>query len=239
MLKIQYRMNKIIAQYFSDTLYNGSLIPDKSVENHLLIDIPNIKQTRTTLSALTVIDTAGCDYLEDPTEKNESKSNQKEAYLVGIQLRNLLNAGLKGKDIVVITPYSAQADVIRKMVVGKHNPEARLIEISTVDSFQGREKEVIIISMVRSNDDGIVGFLKEDRRTNVAVTRAKRHVTIVYDSQTISNHEFLENFVTYCSKNADVRYPIEYENEEDVDVPLTEEEIQTRLENIAALEEKK
>jgi len=98
--------------------------------------------------------------------------------------------------------------------------ESNNLEVRTVDSFQGREKEVIIFSMVRSNDEGNFGFLVEDRRTNVAVTRARRHVTVICDSETISKHPFLERYVTYCQKNADYRYPTEYDEEDCVDEPL-------------------
>ena len=88
----------------------------------------------------------------------------------------------------VITPYNAQVDLLRNML---DNSMFTGIEIGSVDGFQGREKEAIILTLVRSNDDGEVGFLADDRRINVAVTRARRLACVIGDSSTISSHPFL------------------------------------------------
>ena len=86
----------------------------------------------------------------------------------------------------------------------------RAVEVNTVDGFQGREKEAVVISMVRSNPDGSVGFLTDDRRTNVAITRARRHVAVIGDSATIANHPFLARFVAYCEQHGTYKSAWEY-----------------------------
>ena len=114
----------------------------------------------------------------------------------------LIKAGIPAQSIGVITPYNAQVALLREL-----RPE-RLsghLEISSVDGFQGREKEAIIISMVRSNDKREVGFLADRRRMNVAVTRARRHCAIVCDTETItaSGDAFLGRLVKYFEDNGE------------------------------------
>lgn len=84
-----------------------------------------------------------------------------------------------------------------------------------MDGFQGREKEAIILSLVRSNSRGEVGFLSDQRRINVAITRARRHLCVICDSQTCKNDPFLKSFLAYCDKNADVRSGFDYRNDHD------------------------
>jgi ATP-dependent exoDNAse (exonuclease V) beta subunit len=106
----------------------------------------------------------------------------------------------------VITPYNAQVSLLRDALLEKWKG----IEISTADGFQGREKEAIVISMVRSNSKREVGFLSEARRMNVAITRAKRHVCVVCDSTTVSSDPFLSRLVAYAQNNCDYRSAAEY-----------------------------
>ncbi|ELR18126.1 putative DNA helicase [Acanthamoeba castellanii str. Neff] len=113
-------------------------------------------------------------------------------------------AGLRPEDIGIISPYNAQVDRLRhalreRGIPGMEKREMEKIEVSTVDGFQGREKEVIIISFVRSNQKGEIGFLAESRRMNVAITRAKRSVVVVCDEETINHakNEFLKRMIEY------------------------------------------
>ena len=109
-------------------------------------------------------------------------------------MAEMLAGGIKNQDIGVITPYNAQAKLLRKLFLSKQLK----LEVSTVDGFQGREKEVIIISAVRSNYRGEVGFLSNQRRMNVAVTRARKAVILVCDADTISNDEVMATLVEYA-----------------------------------------
>ena len=113
--------------------------------------------------------------------------------------------GVRPEDIAVITPYNAQVGLLRAQLAGYPG-----LEIGSVDGLQGREKEAVVISMVRSNRRGEVGFLADDRRTNVAVTRARRHLAIVCDSATVSSHAFLARLVEYCQEHGEYRSAWEY-----------------------------
>ena len=114
-------------------------------------------------------------------------------------IKELREANLSESSIGVITPYSAQVSEIRKQLKNLEIGQARnrRIEVSTVDGFQGREKEVIIISMVRSNAHANIGFLSNEKRMNVAVTRAKRLCVLIGDSGTVSGNSFLASLCNY------------------------------------------
>ena len=114
-------------------------------------------------------------------------------------VKMLLKAGVRAKDIVVISPYAAQVRLLRSMIAETLEDFAddRVVDVSSVDSFQGREAECVIISTVRSNGAGRVGFLSDSRRMNVAVTRGKRQVAIIGDDQTIKSDDFLRRLVDH------------------------------------------
>lgn len=126
--------------------------------------------------------------------------------------------GMPEAEIGVITPYSAQVSEIRKQLkrleIGQR-PNQR-IEVSTVDGFQGREKEVIIISMVRSNSHQIIGFLSNEKRMNVAVTRAKRLCCLIGDSGTVSHNDFLASLCQYFRDHGHVRTAFDYVGNDEV-----------------------
>jgi ATP-dependent RNA/DNA helicase IGHMBP2 len=131
-------------------------------------------------------------------------------------LKELKSLGVKNPDIGVISPYNAQVNLIKKQI-RHHYPEEQdilgrhpKIEVSTVDGFQGREKEIIIISMVRSNPKGEIGFLSNERRMNVAVTRAKRLCVLIGDSGTVGKNKFLGDLMTYFKENGSVRSAFDY-----------------------------
>jgi ATP-dependent RNA/DNA helicase IGHMBP2 len=139
------------------------------VSTHLLCDLTHVKKTADTTVPFVFIDTAGCD-LEESGGEAESKSNAGEARLVVQHVQALVKAGLKHVEISVITPYNAQVTLVREML---RTEGLAGVECGTVDGFQGREKEAIVICMVRSNEAREIGFLREDRRMNVAITRAR------------------------------------------------------------------
>ena len=106
----------------------------------------------------------------------------------------LQSAGIATTEIAVITPYAAQVRRLRELIPDES------IEIDTVDGFQGREKEAVVISLVRSNTTGELGFLTDTRRTNVALTRARRQLTVFGDSSTLANHEFYLRLLEYFER---------------------------------------
>jgi ATP-dependent RNA/DNA helicase IGHMBP2 len=206
MLTIQYRMHERIMEWPSRELYEGRLEAHASVAAHLLRDLPGVTLSPETEAPLVFIDTAGCDLEEVVDAEGDSKANDGEADIAVAHVERLLAAGLRPEQIALITPYNAQVDRLRARLSTAHP----LLEIGSVDGFQGREKEAIVISLVRSNPRGEVGFLADDRRTNVAVTRARRHLAVIGDSATISRHAFLGRLVAHCEAKGDYRSAWEY-----------------------------
>lgn len=193
-LTTQYRMHEQIMRFSSAEFYDSSLIAADSVREHLLADLPHVSPMPLTQTAMQFIDTAGSDCIEVAESEGSSRNNPGEAEVVARQVTELLAAGVAPSEIAVITPYAAQARLLR-MLIG--NPA---IEIDTVDGFQGREKEAIVISLVRSNTTGEVGFLADTRRTNVALTRARRKLIVFGDSSTLANHEFYRRLLDHFER---------------------------------------
>lgn len=190
-LTVQYRMNESIMRFSSDHFYDGTLIADASVKRHLLCDLPNVEENDFTSEPLLLIDTAGAGYEEELEPDGQSKLNHGEAKVILQLVKQLANMGVTGDQIAVIAPYAAQVRNLRMRL------DLDGIEIDTVDGFQGREKEVVLITMTRSNSDGEIGFLSDRRRSNVALTRAKRKLIVVGDSATLCNHEFYSELFGY------------------------------------------
>ncbi|KFZ58583.1 DNA-binding protein SMUBP-2, partial [Podiceps cristatus] len=198
MLTVQYRMHQAIMQWASSEMYSGRLTAHPSVAQHLLKDLPGVTSTEETTIPLLLIDTAGCGLFELEVEDEQSKGNPGEVQLAGLHIQALVEAGVKAQDIAVVAPYNLQVDMLREHLCRRY-PE---LEIKSVDGFQGREKEAVILSFVRSN--------RKDRRINVAVTRARRHVAIICDTRTVSNQAFLKRLVDYFSQHGEVRTAFEY-----------------------------
>ncbi|XP_037538873.1 DNA-binding protein SMUBP-2 [Nematolebias whitei] len=206
MLTVQYRMNSAIMEWASRNMYSGRLTAHSSVERHLLKDLPGVTCVEETSTPLLLIDTAGCGLTEMEVTEEQSKGNRGEVDIVELHIKALTEAGVKAKDIAVIAPYNLQVDLLRQKLSSRH-PE---LEIKSVDGFQGREKEAVVLSLVRSNRKGEVGFLAEDRRINVAVTRARRHIAVVCDTQTVQSHAFLKSLVSHMTEFGEVRTAFEY-----------------------------
>lgn len=183
MLTTQYRMHASIMSYPSSSLYSDELVADASVASHLLYQLPHdppVRQTEDTTSPLVFYDTQGGDFpekaedaLDDSSPANskkkksitalaESKSNDLEAALVLRHVRALLSAGVREDDVAVIAPYNAQVALLGGSLRERHPG----VELGSVDGFQGREKEAVVLSLVRSNPAGEVGFLGDRRRLN-------------------------------------------------------------------------
>jgi ATP-dependent RNA/DNA helicase IGHMBP2 len=197
-LTVQYRMHEAIMGFSSAEFYESSLIADASVGRHRLVDLPagadgaQITASELTLAPLEFIDTAGASYDEELEPDGDSRRNPQEARLVVGKVQQLVEAGVAACDIGVITPYSAQVRLLRELL------DINGVEVDSVDGFQGREKEAIVISLVRSNRQGEIGFLADTRRMNVALTRARRKLLVIGDSATIGGHAFYQRWLEYC-----------------------------------------
>lgn len=182
LLTTQYRMHEAIARFSSERFYGGKLDAALGNATHVLSGLPGVSELDPWgLSPIWVLDTAGAGFAEEPA--GTSLENPGEAWAVAELAARVLASGLAPADLGVITPYRGQVAQIRERL------EARGIEgveVATADGFQGREKEAILISCVRGNERGAVGFLADPRRMNVAMTRARRFLVVVLDSATVA-----------------------------------------------------
>ena len=211
LLKIQYRMNDEIMQFSSNYFYGGQVesAPDVRFRSILDMDIP-----------MTWIDTSEFEKLmkksEDPEKAQVSfkeefvgesfgRVNKAEAELTLLALQNYFNKIGKQRllderiDVGIISPYRAQVQLLRRMLMKWEffKPFRRQISVNTVDGFQGQERDIIVISLVRSNDDGQIGFLRDLRRMNVAITRARMKLIILGDRETMTRHPFYRQLWQY------------------------------------------
>ncbi|KAE9333793.1 DNA-binding protein [Phytophthora fragariae] len=229
MLDTQYRMHEDISEWSSQAMYKGELKSFEGVAKRKLHELPHVKITKDDElldATLLLLDTAGCELEEDANDDDNksrsilqlSKSNEGEARVVARHVRALLESGLKEDEVAVITPYNKQVQTLKALLLESY-PK---LEIRSVDGFQGCEKEAVIMSLVRSNASRQVGFLADDRRMNVAITRAKRHVAVVCDTDTISSHKFLAVLVKHFEKFGEYRSAQEYLDEDVVEGTVDE-----------------
>ncbi|MDZ4780775.1 MAG: AAA domain-containing protein [Planctomycetia bacterium] len=190
-LEVQYRMHAQIMEFSSREFYDDTLVAHESVVSHRLCDLPDVQSTPLTERVIDFIDTAGAGYDEELEPDGDSKLNPQEAELVRSEVLALLASGVRPQDIAVIAPYSAQGKLLRNLI------QVPGLEIDSVDGFQGREKEAVVISLVRSNARGEIGFLSDVRRMNVALTRARRTLIVIGDSATLSSAPFFARMITY------------------------------------------
>jgi len=199
MLRVQYRMHQDIMQFSSGYFYSDELVADDSVRSELL---------RANQPPIAFIDTAGCGYTESQDKETLSRFNEEEAQLLMQQVESLVEE-IGAEEWIdrrlsmgIITPYRAQVDYLHKLAGASAilEPLQRLITINTVDAFQGQERDVIAISFVRSNERSEVGFLGDIRRTNVAMTRARRKLIMIGDSATLGAHPFYVSLLDYVQE---------------------------------------
>ncbi len=207
-LTVQYRMHEAIMEFPSREFYDGQLIADPSVATHRLADLPHVADVEATRKVIEFIDTAGAGYDEQLEPDGESRRNPEEAELVVKRVHQLLDAGVAPAEIAIIAPYAAQVRLLRERIARPG------IEIDSVDGFQGREKEAVLISLVRSNPQGEIGFLAELRRVNVALTRARRRLIVVGDSATLSANPFYVRMLEYFESLGAYRTAWEEQNGE-------------------------
>jgi hypothetical protein len=183
-LSEQHRMNEAIMRFPSEALYGGALRAHPAVAHHCLDDAP-----------LEVVDTSGRGFEEATPEGSESRENEGEALLVASEVERVLALGVAPGDVAVISPYDGQVQRLRALL------QARVeqgLEVDTVDGFQGREKEAVVVSLTRANEAGEVGFLADVRRMNVALTRARKKLVVVGDGATVARHPFYERFLRHA-----------------------------------------
>lgn len=214
MLREQYRMSEAIMRFPSQTMYEGALRAHEAVAERTLTSgsgpgdeplAPDTLERARALDATPVlfIDTAGKGFDEDLPEGSDSKRNPGEAAILISRLVELLRAGFAASEIAIITPYAAQVSELRnraRVVEGASD-----VEIDTVDAFQGREKDVVLLSLVRSNAAGELGFLEDLRRMNVAVSRPRRQLFVVGDSGTLGQHPYFHAFIERAHELAGYR----------------------------------
>lgn len=197
LLEEQYRMNSLIMGFSNQWFYEGRLIAHTSVASGALRRKGKEDENAQTEPVLEFIDTAGCGFEEEREAEGMSLTNSGEAQILERHLQQLLKNYSGDIDSVgVISPYRAQVEALKQRL-----PEAEHIAVQTVDGFQGQERDVIYISLVRSNLDGQLGFLTDYRRMNVAMTRAKRKLVVIGDSATLGSDAFYATFLEYCEKH--------------------------------------
>lgn len=200
LLEEQYRMHELIMGYPSRVFYEQRLRAHPLVAGRL---IPG-------QSPLAFIDTAGCGFEEK--QEGNALGNPEEAAFVTRHLAGLVDALPAGAhpSIGVISPYRLQVQLLREQV--EHTPSlaGESITVNTIDGFQGQERDVIYISMTRSNPDSRIGFLSEIRRMNVAMTRARMRLVVVGDSATLSQSPFYAEFIEYAQTQGEYRSAWEF-----------------------------
>lgn len=202
MLEKQYRMNTDIMDFSSEEFYDGELEADGTVAEHKLevSGEPSgrlMEQVFDPENIVLFLDSKG-NWPESSRQGSTSKENKKEAEMVEDVVRECISLGVAPEDIGVISPYDDQVDLLNKKM------DVDGLEVKTVDGFQGREKDVIVLSFVRSNDEDSIGFLEDLRRLNVSITRARKKLVMVGDSTTLKGDETYERLVDYVDEKGKV-----------------------------------
>lgn len=199
LLKMQYRMNEQIMKFSSEWFYHGMVESAPTVSHRGILDYD---------TPMMWIDTAECDGKEEFVGENFGRINRAEAeltlqtlqqYLEKIGKQRILDESI---DVGIISPYRAQVQLLRKELRKREffRPYRHLLTVNTVDGFQGQERDIILISLVRSNDGGDIGFLRDLRRMNVAITRARMKLIILGSSETMTSHPFYKKLYEYVGQ---------------------------------------
>ncbi len=208
LLTRQYRMNTAIMGFSNNFFYNNELIADESVSAQVLLNDENSMLSR----SIEFIDTAGCNFDEIQNPETLSYFNPKEGDVLFKHLQQLLieygqQELLPAISVGIISPYKEQREWLKDNIVEMDFDKTKLesLSVKTIDGFQGEERDVIYISLVRSNEKQEIGFLNDLRRMNVAITRAKKKLVVIGDSSTIGASKFYNSFLEYCEKHGAYR----------------------------------
>lgn len=196
LLKLQYRMNDEIMHFSSEWFYGGMLQSAPEVKYRSILDFD---------TPIEWINTEGMDCNEEFVGENYGRINKPEAELSIAQLKEYITKIGRERflseriDVGLISPYKAQVQYLRRLVRNDafFKPYRQAITINTVDGFQGQERDVILISLVRANEEGQIGFLNDLRRMNVAITRARMKLIILGDASTLTRHAFYKKLYGY------------------------------------------
>lgn len=199
LLKVQYRMHEAIMQFPSEWFYHGKLEAAPEIHYRGILDFD---------APMNWIDTSAMDFREEFVGESFGRINKQEANLLLQELEAYINRIGKERileeriDFGLISPYKAQVQYLRSKIKGSSSlhPFRSLITVNTVDGFQGQERDVIFISLVRANKDGQIGFLNDLRRMNVAITRARMKLVILGDAVTLTKHPFYKRLLLFIKK---------------------------------------
>lgn len=197
LLEEQYRMHTTIMGYSSAVFYDNRLQAHASVAGHLLFpgDEP-----------LAFIDTAGCGF-EEKAHSTSITNPEEAAFMLKLMMQQaeILTQYYTPESfpsIAIISPYKQQVELLKELL--EHAPQLQVyrkkISVNTIDGFQGQERDVVYISLARSNAEGVIGFLSDTRRMNVAMTRARKKLVVIGDSATLSGLPFYADFITYAQQ---------------------------------------
>ena len=226
MLNTQYRMHENISNWASKASYHGALLTHASVKDRTIGQLvkqqmdaatKNVDDNKTIDGvleddvvsdvAMLLVDTAGCGMYESESSSG-SRFNEGEAQVVAKHVQALLDKGMHQYQIAIITPYNGQVELLRTMLL----PDHPKLEIRSVDGFQGGEREAVVLSLVRSSDKrgASIGFLRDNRRLNVAITRAKRHCCIICDTETVSQSAFVKGLIEWSEEHGEQRSAMDF-----------------------------
>lgn len=219
LLKIQYRMNDAIMKFSSNWFYHGEVESHESVRHRSILDwdhpiqwVDGNEIQKEVNAALeqqgATEDKLDIDFAEQFIGENHGRINKAEAELVLTTLRNYIDKIGRERflserlDVGIISPYKVQTQYLRQQIRKREEfrPFRQVISVNTVDGFQGQERDLIFISLVRSNDNGQIGFLSDLRRMNVAMTRARMKLIIFGDKHTLCHHSFYRQLIKYVEE---------------------------------------
>ena len=215
LLTTQYRMHQDIMRFPSDWFYQGRLQAAPEIARRAILELD---------TPLVWIDTSRLGFEEQVNPLSQSRLNTSEGLLLVKTLRDYIRQmGMERMisdrvDFGIISPYKSQVQLLRKLIRQSSylKPIQGQISVNTVDGFQGQERDVIMISMVRGNDDGRIGFLNDLRRMNVAITRARMKLIVLGDTATLSHHSFYKKLIEHVCENGKM-IELEPENDENQD----------------------
>ena len=204
LLKMQYRMNEEIMRFSSDWFYGNQVESAPEVKYRSILDL-DIPMTWIDTSQFELPEDSDISFKETFVGESFGRINKAEAELTLLALEQYFEKIGKARilderlDVGVISPYRAQVQYLRRLVKNKEffKPYRHLISVNTVDGFQGQERDIILISLVRANDEGQIGFLRDLRRMNVAITRARMKLIILGDASTMTRHPFYRKLYEY------------------------------------------
>ena len=204
LLKMQYRMNEEIMRFSSNWFYGNQVESAPEVKFRSILDF-DIPMTWIDTSKFEIPEESDVTFKEQFVGESFGRINKAEAELTLLALREYFNKIGKQRvlderlDVGIISPYRAQVQYLRREIKKKDwaKPFRQLISVNTVDGFQGQERDIILISLVRANDDGQIGFLRDLRRMNVAITRARMKLIILGDASTLTRHPFYKKLYEY------------------------------------------